>query len=67
MTGLTAGEEYSARQFRSDVSFVQSVYGEDAELADLTETFIPKVVAWLLGPLQTGGRNIKPTLCHGDL
>ena len=36
-------EEYFARQFRSDVSFVQSVYGEDAELADLTEALIKKV------------------------
>ncbi|KAL8793724.1 MAG: hypothetical protein Q9195_003665 [Heterodermia aff. obscurata] len=60
-------EECFARQFRSDVSFLQSVYGEDAELADLTEAFILKVVARLLRPLQTGGRNIKPTLCHGDL
>ena len=60
-------EEYFARQFRSDVSFLQNVYGEDAELADLTEAFIQKVVARLLRPLQTGGRDIKPTLCHGDL
>lgn len=60
-------EEYFARQFRSDISFLQNVYGEDAELADLTEAFIRKVVARLLRPLQTGGRDIKPTLCHGDL
>ena len=60
-------EEYFARQFRSDVSFLQNVYGEDVELGDLTEAFIQKVVARLLRPLQTGGRNIKPTLCHGDL
>jgi protein-ribulosamine 3-kinase len=60
-------EEYFARQFRSDISFLQNVYGEDPELADLTEAFIPKVVARLLRPLQTGGRGIKPTLCHGDL
>ena len=60
-------EEYFARQFRSDISFLQTVYGEDTELADLTEVFIQKVVTRLLRPLQTGGRNIKPTLCHGDL
>lgn len=60
-------EEYFARQFRSDVSFLQKVYGEDAELADLTENFVQKVVARLLRPLQTGGRSIKPSLCHGDL
>lgn len=60
-------EEYFARQFRSDISFLQNVYGEDPELADLTEEFIQKIVARLLRPLQTGGRNIKPSLCHGDL
>ena len=60
-------EEYFARQLRSDVSFLQTVYGEDPELSDLTESFIQKVVARLLRPLQTGGRSIKPTLCHGDL
>ncbi|KAL9628978.1 MAG: hypothetical protein Q9164_007074 [Protoblastenia rupestris] len=60
-------EEYFGRQFRSDILFLQNVYGEDAELANLTEAFIQKVVARLLRPLQTGGRKIKPTLCHGDL
>ena len=60
-------EEYFGRQFRSDVEYLQSVYGEDAELADLSEKFVEKVVARLLRPLQTGGRTIKPTLCHGDL
>ena len=60
-------EEYYARQCRSDISCLQQVYGEDAELADLTEEFVQKVVARLLRPLQTGGRSIKPTLCHGDL
>ena len=47
-------EEYFARQFPSDVSFVQSVCGEDAELADLTEAFIEKVVA-LLGSRREFG------------
>lgn len=60
-------EECFARQFRSDIAFLQNVYGEDPELAELTEAFIQKVVARLLRPLQTGGRNIKPSLCHGDL
>lgn len=60
-------EEYFARQFRSDISFLQNVYGEDPELVDLAEAFIEKIVARLLRPLQIGGRSIKPTLCHGDL
>lgn len=59
-------EEYFGRQFRSDISYLQQVYGEDAELADLTEEFLQKVTARLLRPLETGGRSIKPTLCHGE-
>lgn len=60
-------EEFWSRQFRSDVAYAQEVCGEDEELATLTEEFIQKPVARLLRPLQTGGRNIKPSLCHGDL
>ncbi|PGH13783.1 hypothetical protein AJ79_03483 [Helicocarpus griseus UAMH5409] len=37
------------------------------KLAELANKFIDKVVPRLLRPLQTGGRSIKPTLCHGDL
>lgn len=60
-------EEFWGRQFRSDVTYAQQVYGRDEELDSLTEVFVQKVVARLLRPLQTGGRNIKPSLCHGDL
>ncbi|KAK2610174.1 hypothetical protein N8I77_003627 [Diaporthe amygdali] len=60
-------EEFWGRQFRSDIAYVQQVYGRDEELESLTEEFIHKVVARLLRPLQTGGRDIKPSLCHGDL
>ncbi|KAH9906757.1 Fructosamine/Ketosamine-3-kinase [Xylariomycetidae sp. FL2044] len=60
-------EEYWSRQFRSDIKYAQGVYGEDSDLANLTEEFIQKAVARLLRPLQTGGRTIKPSLCHGDL
>lgn len=44
-------EEYYGRQFRADIVFVQSVYGDDPELHELTEDFIEKVVARLLRPL----------------
>ncbi|KAH7021504.1 Fructosamine kinase-domain-containing protein [Microdochium trichocladiopsis] len=60
-------EHYYARQFASDVSLVQHVHGIDAELQALTEQFMDKVIARLLRPLQTGGRRIRPVLCHGDL
>ena len=67
MTRFRNLREYFSRQFRSDISYLEGVYGPDSELASLTEAFIKKVVARLLRPLQTGGRSIKPTLCHGDL
>ena len=60
-------EEFWGRQFRSDVNYAQQVHGKDEELDSLTEEFVQKVVARLLRPLQTGGRSIKPSLCHGDL
>lgn len=60
-------EEYWGRQLRSDISYALNVYGEDQEMTDLAAEFIQKVAARLLRPLQSGGRSIKPSLCHGDL
>ncbi len=60
-------EEFWVREFRAGVAYVQSVLGEDPELAGLAEQVLLKVVPRLLRPLQTGGRSIKPSLCHGDL
>jgi protein-ribulosamine 3-kinase len=60
-------EEYYARQFRSDIAYAQKVFGEDPELQELADLLEDKVIARLLRPLQTGGRSIKPSLCHGDL
>ena len=60
-------EEYFAREFRSSVMYAQRPLHNDQELAELAEEFIETVIPRLLRPLQTGGRSIKPTLCHGDL
>ncbi|OTA96814.1 hypothetical protein M434DRAFT_362267 [Hypoxylon sp. CO27-5] len=60
-------EEYFTRQFRANLVYAQQERGEDPELQDLADEFIRKIIPRLLRPLQTGGRNIKPTLCHGDL
>ncbi|KUI67640.1 hypothetical protein VM1G_02991 [Cytospora mali] len=40
-------EEFWSRQFRSDIAYAQRIYGEDEELATLTEEFIQKAVARL--------------------
>lgn len=60
-------EIFWVREFRSGLKYLESMRGPDAELEQLVEEFIEKVAARLLRPLQTGGRNIKPSLCHGDL
>lgn len=60
-------EEFFTREFRSNLTYAQTNRGEDEELTRVAEEFIRKVIPRLLRPLQTGGRTIKPTLCHGDL
>lgn len=60
-------EEFWVREFRSDLKYVRLMRGENSELVEIAENFIEKVASRLLRPLQTGGRNIKPSLCHGDL
>ncbi|OAA81750.1 Fructosamine/Ketosamine-3-kinase [Akanthomyces lecanii RCEF 1005] len=60
-------EKFWVREFRSGLKYVESMRGHDAELLEIADQFIEKVAARLLRPLQTGGRNIKPSLCHGDL
>ena len=60
-------EEFWTREFRAGIRYAQDNRGENPELVEVAEEFIEKVVPRLLRPLQTGGRNIKPSLCHGDL
>lgn len=60
-------EEFWTREFRSGLAYTQRMRGENRELMEVAREFIEKVVPRLLRPLQTGGRNIKPSLCHGDL
>ncbi|KAI1455462.1 Fructosamine kinase-domain-containing protein [Annulohypoxylon moriforme] len=60
-------EEYFTRQFRANLVYAQRERGENPELQTLAEEFIEKVIPRLLRPLQTGGRSIKPSLCHGNL
>ncbi|RYP41918.1 hypothetical protein DL767_000655 [Monosporascus sp. MG133] len=60
-------EEYFTRLFRANLTYAQQERGKDSELEEVAEQFIQKVIPRLLRPLQTGGRTIKPTLCHGDL
>lgn len=68
MNGWTdTWEEFFTRELWSNLGYAQANRGRDRELTDLADEFTQKVIPRLLRPLQTGGRNIKPTLCHGDL
>jgi fructosamine-3-kinase len=60
-------EHFWTREFRSGIRYTQRMRGTRPDLVEVSEQFIAKVVPRLLRPLQTGGRNIKPSLCHGDL
>lgn len=60
-------EEWYSRQLRSDIRWEQSIRGPDADFDRVAEEFFQKVIPRLLRPLQTGGRNIKPVLVHGDI
>lgn len=60
-------EEFFSRQLRSDIEWEQSIRGPDPEMDEIGAEFFDKVIPRLLRPLQTGGRNIKPVLVHGDL
>jgi protein-ribulosamine 3-kinase len=60
-------EEFFARQFRAELIWEANLRGKNEELEQLAEQLFEKVIPRLLRPLQTGGRSIKPTLCHGDL
>ncbi|MCJ1351614.1 MAG: hypothetical protein MMC33_001598 [Icmadophila ericetorum] len=60
-------EEFFSRQFRAELAWEAGIRGANLELEQLTEELFAKVIPRLLRPLQTGGRTIKPTLCHGDL
>ncbi|KAI9644446.1 hypothetical protein NHQ30_006467 [Ciborinia camelliae] len=60
-------EEFFSRQLREEVEWERSVQGQNDEMDQLLEAMFDKVIPRLLKPLQSGGRSIKPSLCHGDL
>ncbi|KAH8903046.1 hypothetical protein BR93DRAFT_931480 [Coniochaeta sp. PMI_546] len=60
-------EDWFSREFRQTLQNFYSRRGEDLEFVELFEDFSSKVIPRLLRPLETGGRYIKPTLCHTDL
>ena len=61
-------EEFFTREFRSNLEWAQQrLKRRHPGLDEATEQFVEKVIPRLLRPLETGGREVRPTLCHGDL
>lgn len=75
-TWTASWETWFTRQFRQDIAFEQSIRGPDPEMngngnrsssLSLLEEFCARVIPRLLRPLQTGGRQIKPSFVHTDI
>ena len=60
-------EEFFSASWKRILAVEETSQGPDAEMIELTEALINKVVPRLLRPLETGGRQIQPRLVHGDM
>jgi fructosamine-3-kinase len=60
-------EETFTEGLRRTFDIEEMAQGPDEEWTQLRDALFEKVIPRLLRPLQTDGRNIVPTLIHGDL
>ena len=60
-------EEFFTVSMQQLMAIIEESQGPDVELKTLLGKMISKVIPRLLRPLETGGRQIKPCLVHGDL
>jgi protein-ribulosamine 3-kinase len=60
-------EEYFTNWMRGLFQQELKAQGPDEEIEYLSERILSKVIPRLLRPMETGGRSIKPVLCHEDL
>lgn len=60
-------EEFFTNTMKQLMSVVEASNGPDPEFKELLGHIIDKVIPRLLRPLETGGRQIKPSLIHGNL
>lgn len=60
-------EEFFTLSMERLMTAIEESQGPEEELRDLFGQTMSKVVPRLLRPLETGGRQIKPCLVHGDL
>ena len=60
-------EEFFSDMMQRCFDWEQDMHGCDEEMKTLFQAVLGKVIPRLLRPLETGGREIKPRLVHGDL
>lgn len=60
-------EEFFTNAVKHLLAVEKVAQGPDEELDGLLEILFDRVIPRLLRPLETGGREIKPSLMHGDL
>lgn len=66
-TWTDSWEEFFTQSLKRLMTTIEESQGPDKEFKDLFGQTITKVVPRLIRPLETGGRQIKPSLVHGDL
>jgi hypothetical protein len=60
-------EEFFTRSMKDTMQAELATQGPRAELEELSEKILTKVIPRLIRPMETGGRKITPVLVHGDL
>ncbi|KAK3368071.1 Fructosamine kinase-domain-containing protein [Podospora didyma] len=60
-------QKYFAKGLQHALDHELAVQGPSEEINKLALTIFEKVIPRLLGPLESEGRSVKPSLVHGDL
>lgn len=60
-------EECFTRCLEALFNAEEAIQGIDSEMQSLRRSLFFKVIPRLLRPLESNGRVLRPTLCHGDL
>jgi len=60
-------EKFFSSMMQRCFDWEQDLHGEDEEMKMLFHAIIEKVIPRLIRPLETGDREIRPCLVHGDL
>lgn len=66
-TWTDSWEDFFTVSMEKLMTTIEESQGPDEELREMFAQTMSKVVPRLLRPLETGGRQIKPCLVHGDL